>query len=121
MGTVHRHIVPYNIVIDSDTNNLHVFNFHCAASVGRIGFDLERDDANAVISTLYEIITHYYGWTADYIEQGQGVVMNLAKWPVQIKLDGDIEIFRKHLSAYLEWRKQGVDGIKSRRINPHST
>ena len=107
MGIVHQNIVPHNLLIDPDTNNLRIFNFHHAASVGRIGFDPEWDDVNAVIFTLYEIITHDYSIyrTVDYIEQDQGVVMNLVKWPVQIKLDNDVEVFRKRLSAWLQWGK----------------
>lgn len=57
LGILHQDVAPRNLLINSETNQLQIFDFDRAARIGSPGVVAERDDVTAVAFTLYEIIT----------------------------------------------------------------
>ncbi|KZF19127.1 hypothetical protein L228DRAFT_251216 [Xylona heveae TC161] len=110
LGIIHQDVAARNILLDSKTQNILLFDFDRAAPVGHPWCVPQRNDVAGVIFTLYEIITqdeHYRH--VPFQEQNPESVQSLEEWPVKCKLDNDVALFRKHLNEWVQRRKAICD------------
>lgn len=115
-GIWHQDIVPRNLLIDSATDNLMLFDFNYSKRLGyerpdgRIGHWEPREDVRAVLFTVYEIITRDFHFRhKSHWEELDSAMVEDIEWKPHpdVKLDHPVSEFRGMLNAWLKKRKEG--------------
>ncbi|KAL4791602.1 hypothetical protein BDV19DRAFT_291933 [Aspergillus venezuelensis] len=105
MGIMHQDIAPRNLLIDSDTKKLLLFDFDRAA-IGKKRLYDGRDDVAGVAFTMYELITGDTQFASiPHWERTIDLVQSLSEWPCNRQLDADVSEFRKFLNGWIAKRR----------------
>ncbi|KAH9896183.1 hypothetical protein F4778DRAFT_257722 [Xylariomycetidae sp. FL2044] len=109
-GIAHQDVAARNLLINSETDALMLFDFNFSGQIGGIGYAKNRDDVKGVVFTLYEIITrdmHFRRVPHD--QQNPADVQELKEWPQHrdVKLDHPISEYRSVLNDWVRKRQGG--------------
>lgn len=117
-GIVHKDIAPRNLLINSVTDVLQIFDFSCAAKLGWKGAMEDgrlfnnsgsfKIDLMGVVATVYEIITQD-SQLAEQVLLGADIsTIEEKEWirHPDVRLDRDIEHYRRTLRRWLQRRNQ---------------
>ncbi|KAJ0116803.1 hypothetical protein J7T55_009954 [Diaporthe amygdali] len=117
-GIVHGDIAPRNLVINPVTEVLQIFDFSCAAKLGWKGamkdFRLFNNsgsfkiDLMGVVATVYEVITQDTQLAEQVLLGADISTIEERKWTKhpEVRLDRDIEHYRRTLRGWLHRRNQ---------------
>lgn len=112
-GIVHQDISPRNLCIDPETDDLVVIDFGLAAFIGSKEEDQKRNDVDAVVYTLYEILTgdkHFREdvWPGEY---NVNDVESMEEWPLRAELEPglDAQMLRSMVLEWAQNRRQNID------------
>lgn len=90
-GLLHQDIAPRNIAIDPVTNTIKLFDFGYSGKLGflRTGSKGCSWDINAVIFTIYELITldDQFRRAIPWRDQDVTIVENMTDWPLKADLE----------------------------------
>lgn len=119
LGIVHGDICPWNLLIDSSTDTIQLFDFNSGAKLGWEGdeenslefqYDADRDDVKFVIFTVYELITREFNFRQEFYpeELDASGIMEQEVWKQHpdSKLDSPVDEYRRLLA---EWVKKRAD------------
>ena len=108
-GIVHQDIAGRNLAVDPVTEKIQLFDFGIAAKIGTTEALPYRNDVDAVIFTVYEILTldgHFRSNPHDYPDVN--AVEKMAEWDVKIPIEagvGGIKKIRNFLAEWAEGRR----------------
>ncbi|KGO67172.1 hypothetical protein PEX1_014430 [Penicillium expansum] len=119
-GIMHQDITPRNVLIDSSTHKILLFDFDRATS-GEKNLHDGRDEVSSVVFTNYELITNDTSFSGiPYWERNIDMVQNVSEWTSHRELDSKVSEFRKHLNEWVATRRSNVDEDMKRYLNaPH--
>jgi hypothetical protein len=124
-GIAHQDIAAYNMIIDPSSDRLQVFDFNCAARIGKERLDPgrpdhyhgtvyipEQNDVKGATCALYEIITgdEPYPWL-EYDSKISDVLDKEWVQNSEFTLDCDPLEYRKTLCEWIRWREQPENTI----------
>ncbi|KAL4810483.1 hypothetical protein BDV18DRAFT_156843 [Aspergillus unguis] len=105
LGVMHQDIAPRNLLIDSETDKILLFDFNWAAH-GETRLLDGRDDVAGVVFTLYELITNDTRFASmPHWERDMEMVLTIPEWPCNRELDSDVASFRNVLDDWVATRK----------------
>lgn len=117
-GIVHQDIAPRNLLIDSSSDRLLLFDFSCSGKLGQKGTPEDswlmsnpgtfKFDLDGVIATVYEIITRDTE-VAEQILQGADIsAIQDKEWVKHpsVNLDADVTRYREVLQSWMERRSR---------------
>ncbi|KAI0411146.1 hypothetical protein F5X98DRAFT_381056 [Xylaria grammica] len=115
-GVMHQDIAARNLVVDSNTDSVMLFDFNFSARIGvsggpcDSGYSQDRNDVKGVIFTAYEIITrdqHFRDVPPD--QQDTADLDRLEEWVQHpdVKLDHHVSEYRSVLNEWAERRREG--------------
>jgi hypothetical protein len=109
-GIAHQDIAARNLLVNSETDALMLFDFNYSGQIGGIRYAKDRDDVKGVIFTLYEIITrdeHFRDIPHD--QQNPADVEGLEEWlqHPDVKLDHSVSEYRTVLDEWVKRRREG--------------
>ena len=109
LGIMHQDIAPRNLLIDSNSHKILLFNFDWAAC-GKERLLDSRDDVSGVVFTLYELITNDTHFTSiPHWDRNINMVQSISGWTCNRELDSDMSAFRNFLNEWVATRKSNGD------------
>ena len=115
LGIMHQDIAPRNLLIDSDTDKILLFDFNWAAC-GKTRLLEGRDDVTAVVFALYELITNDTQFAnIPHWNRTMHMVQSISEWTCKRELDSDVSRFRNFLNDWVATRK--LEGDFERYLN----
>ncbi|PVH70455.1 hypothetical protein DL98DRAFT_136087 [Cadophora sp. DSE1049] len=109
LGIMHQDIAARNLLIDSNTQKILLFDFDWVAS-GKHNLLDGRDDVTGVVFTLYELITGDTHFTSiPHWDRKMDMGQNISEWTCNRELDSDVSTFRKFLNEWVTTRRSGDD------------
>lgn len=107
LGIMHQDIAPQNLLVDSATDRLLLFDFDCSGRIPSEGYTGCRDDVKGVVFTLYEIITRDESFRElPHRFQNADDVQRKEKWVEHpdTLLDSDVSAYRQVLEDWVAIR-----------------
>jgi len=109
-GIMHQDIAPRNLLVNSNTDDVVLFDFNLATRIDVSTAIKNQDDVRGVIFTLYEIITHDEDSRGTlYQERDPEIVQRLDEWVKHpdVLLDHPVTEFRSVLNDWVSQRRRG--------------
>ena len=105
LGIMHQDIAPRNLLIDTDTQNIRLFDFDWAAC-GKERLLDNRDDVTGVVFTIYELITNDTHFARiPHWDRDMSMVQSMPEWTRNRELDSEVSTFRDFLNGWVATRK----------------
>lgn len=105
-GIAHQDIAPRNLLIDSTTDNLVIFDFNRSSRIGveETGYSEDANDVKGVVFTMYEIITRDDHFRCVPPTEQRLKDLEEIEWTKHpdVELDHPVSDYR---SAVMEWAK----------------
>jgi hypothetical protein len=120
LGIMHQDIAPRNLLVDSDTNNIVLFDFNYAAHGGEERLRNYWDDVSSVVFTLYELITNdnqFESILTPPEKRNIDDVQSMLEWPCTRELDCAVSVFRSFLNEWVATRRSNKDKDMQRYLN----
>lgn len=109
LGIMHQDIAPRNLLFDSETQNILLFDFDWVAC-GKRNLRDGRDDVTGVVYTLYELITGDSSFVnIPHRQRSMEMVQNISEWICNRELDADLSTFRNFLNDWVTTRRSDDD------------
>jgi hypothetical protein len=115
-GIWHQDVAPRNLLVDTASDNIKLFDFIYSARVGyryadgSLEHEDARDDVQAVVFTLYELITRDFHFRENTLwEKLDMAMVQDVEWVTHhhVKLDHDLAEYRALLDAWVKKRMEG--------------
>lgn len=109
-GISHQDVAARNLLVNSETDTLMLFDFNYSGRIDGIGYSKDRNDVKGVVFTLYEIITrdtHFRD--VPYDQQSLADIEGLKEWVQHpdVKLDYPVSQYRSVLDKWVKSRREG--------------